>query len=188
MSGLNELKQLTGSLTKFADESGVASKSPTLGKTYNFINETIKKNLPEVKRRVYEKMNQKFAQNIDTFDDLVKAFNKGDPFTRMAQVFGENKDSLRQIVNYYEKKTGQDIMAVVAGRKLAQGRQAAFGLLNPREWIDFLFPPESQARAIIGGKKIISESANRGTSAIGRFLRLGGQRALGAFANVATRE
>ena len=180
LEGLNRLKQLTGQLTKFADEVGRSSKSPTLGKAYNFINETISKNLSPTKRKAYEAMNRNFVSKIELFEDMVKTFNSGDPFQKLAGVFRENADSLRQIVNFYEKKTGKSVLGTVAGRKIGTGREAAFGFLNPRDWVDLLLPPVSQAKVIIGGHKIVSELAPRGTSLLGKFLRLGGQRGLGA--------
>src|SRR3990167_9828027 len=91
---------------------------------------------------------------------MVDAFNSGDPFTKIAGVLGENKDSLRMLLNFYKEKTGQDILSVVAGRKLGAERQAAFGLLNPREWIDLVWSPSSQMRFILAtgqaGEKISS--------------------------------
>lgn len=148
LSGVNKYKQLVGALTKFSDDAGVPSKSPTLGKFYNAVNDEIKTNLPPKFRNRYVNMNSKFADNIEMFDDMVDVFNKGDPFTRMANMFGKNKDSLRQIIDFYEKQSKKNISGVVAGREIGMEKNAAFGLLNPRSWIDFFISPELQGKVI----------------------------------------
>ena len=83
-------------------------------------------------------------------DEMVDAFNSGDPFTRLANSLGKNKDTLRHIVEFYEKRSGQKILPLVAGRELAMEKTAAFGFLNPRSWIDFFISPETQAKAVVG--------------------------------------
>lgn len=147
--GTNTLKQLVGQLTKFPTEAGGTAKSPFLGRFYGFLNEQVKRGLPKDRVALYEQLNKKFTDNIDMFDDTVDAFNRGDVFTRLAQTFSKNKDSLRGILDFYEKKTGEAISPVVAGRALAEERQAAFGFLNPREWIDFFWAPKEQAKFTI---------------------------------------
>lgn len=146
--GVNKLKQLTGRLTKFATEQGGSSKSPFLGRFYNFLDNEIKGNLPKNAAKEYARMNKKFTDNIDLYDDMVDAFNSGDPFKRIAQLFSDNADSLRQIVSFYEKQTGNQISPIVAGRELAELKQAPFGLLNPRSWIDFFLDPSTQAQIV----------------------------------------
>lgn len=148
LSGMNDLKQLIGRLTKFPTESGGTSKSPFLGKAYFQIDETIKKNLPADKRVAYTEMNKKFSENIELFEDMVDAFNSGDPFVKLANALGKNKDSLRQVIEFYEKQSGEKVLPIVAGRELAMEKTAAFGLLNPRSWIDLLISPEKQAKAV----------------------------------------
>jgi hypothetical protein len=148
LSGVTNLKQLVGQLTGFVDEAGRSAKSPTLSAYYGQITEIIKKNLPKASRVAYEEMNKKYTQNIGLYDDMVKAFNSGDPFTRLAGSFGKNKDSLRQIIRFYEEKSGDSLMSVVGGRELALEKQAAFGFLNPRSWIDFFYSPQLQAKTI----------------------------------------
>ncbi len=155
--GLNKLKQLNGLFTRFADEAGIPSKSPTLGSFYHTLNETIKRNLPDNFRKDYIGMNQKFVDNIDIYDDMVDAFNKGDTFTKLANALGKNKDSLRQILEFYEKKTGESPLTVVAARELAAEKKAAFGFLNPRSWIDFFWSPEQQAKAVITSGKVMEK-------------------------------
>ena len=169
LTGMNEFKQLVGKLTRFADEAGIPSKSPTLGKYYHSLDSLIKERLPKKLSEKYIQMNKRFSDTIDLYDDLVDAFNKGDPFTKLSQVFGKNKDSLRMLLDFYEKKTGTDIPAIVAGRELAAERSAAFGLLNPREWIDLIIPPKIQAQAVTGiakgqqlGRRFISEKIRSG--------------------------
>lgn len=152
MSGVNELKQLVGALTKFPAEAGGSSKSPVLGSLYRQLDDTIKANIPKNAKAAYTALNKKFAETIDLYDDMVDAFNKGDPFTKIAGVFGKNRDNLRMLVNFYEQqaKKGGDITGTVAGRELGMEKQGAFGILNPRNWIDFLWSPQSQARTITG--------------------------------------
>lgn len=148
LQGGNELKQLVGQLTKFATEQGGTSKSPFLGKFYNYLDNEIKNSLPATSRKAYSEMNKKFSSSIGLYDDMVDAFNSGDPFTKMAQIFSSNKDTLRQVVGFYEKTTGNKISPIVAGRTLAESKPAAFGFLNPRQWIDFFIDPKTQAKIV----------------------------------------
>lgn len=160
--GMNQLKQLVGKYTKFATEQGGSSKSPFLGKFYNYLDTEIKKSLPKDKAKIYGEMNQKFTNTIGMYNDVVDAFNSGDPFTKIAQTFGANKDTLRQVIDHYEKTTGNKIAPIVAGRTLAQEKNAAFGFLNPRQWVDFLIPPEKQAQAVTKiGKRLTPKSAKK---------------------------
>jgi len=46
------------------------------------------------------------------------------------------------------KTSGEKVLSTVAGRELALEKPAAFGFLNPRQWIDLIFPPEVQARLV----------------------------------------
>ena len=160
LQGIDKFRQLVGVLTKFADDAGKVSKSPILGTYYHKIGGLLKNNLDDTSRKAYEEINSKFSSQIDLYDDMVDAFNSGDPFTRLAGALGDNKDSLRMLLNFYKEKTGQDILAVVSGRKLGAERQAAFGFLNPREWIDLVWSPSSQMRFILAtsraGEKISS--------------------------------
>ena len=148
LNGVNELKQLVGQLTKFATEQGGSSKSPFLGQYYGYLDNSIKEALPSASRKAYTKMNKKFSDSIGLYDDMVDAFNSGDPFTKLSQIFGSNKDTLRQIVYFYEKTTGNKISPIVAGRTLAEAKPAAFGFLNPRQWIDFFVDPKTQASIV----------------------------------------
>lgn len=156
--GTQKLKQLIGEFRKFPTESGGTSKSPVLGQMYHFLGEEVKKGLPKNRIKIYEELNKKFEENINLYDDMVSAFNKGDVFNRLAQAFSKNKDSLRQVIDFYEKKSGQDIMPTIAGRAIGQEKQASFGFLNPREWVDFFVTPKEQARLITTiGKGIMGE-------------------------------
>ena len=79
---------------------------------------------------------------------MVDAFNSGDPFTRIANSLGKNKDSVRGLLEWYEKQSGKPVLPVVAGRELAMEKTAAFGFLNPRSWIDFFISPKIQAKIV----------------------------------------
>lgn|SRR3990167_5483852 len=146
--GVNKLKQLVGALTKFPSEAGGTSKSPFLGKVYHYLDETIKNNLDDSSKQAYSEMNKKFAENIDLYDEMVDAFNSGDPFTKLANSLGKNKDTLRQVLDFYEGQSGEKVLPIVAGRELGMEKNAAFGILNPRSWIDFFISPEVQAKGI----------------------------------------
>lgn len=156
LEGTNELKTIVGRLTKFPTEFGGISKSPFLGRYYHYLDEAIKNSLSKEVRQVYTKLNDKFSKSIGLYDEMVEAFNSGDPFKRIAGAFSDNADVLRQIIEFYEKETGNKISPVVAGRILAQRKQAAFGFLNPRSWIDFFIDPEIQAKIVtkIGRMKL----------------------------------
>src|SRR3990167_4210892 len=154
LKGTNELKQLTQALTRFADEAGVPAKSPTLAKFQNLLNKRIVSRLSPKSSKQYLTINKKFAENIELFDDMADAFNKGDTFARLAGLFGKNKDTLRQVIEFYEKKTGQPISAIVAGRELGMEKTAAFGFLNPRSWIDFFISPQTQTRVVTRTGKV----------------------------------
>ena len=159
--GTVQLKRLVQNLTKFADDSGVPAKSPTLSKFQNEINNLIKSKLPNKDKKAYESINQKFSSNIKMFDDVVDAFNRGDPFTKIAGVFSKNKDKLRQVVNFFEDQTGDSVSSIVAGRELAAEKSAAFGFLNPRSWIDFIFPPRSQAKVVTSLGKVLPKEKRK---------------------------
>jgi len=154
LMGVNKLKQLIGGLTKFADEAGVPSKSPFLGKFYNFIDNSIKSSLPKDAAAKYSVMNKVFSDTIDLFDDTVNAFNKGDPFTKLANALGSNKDSLKRVLEFYDKLSGQNTLATIAGRTLGQEKTAAFGFLNPRSWVDFFISPKLQGQIITRAGKL----------------------------------
>ena len=173
LEGVNKLKQLVGALTKFPTEAGGYSKSPTLGQYYHSLNDLIKNNLPIEGRTIYEELNGKFVNNIDVFDDMVSAFNSGEPFTRLANSLGRNKDAIRQIIQFYETKSGENVLSVVAGRELGAEKNAAFGILNPRSWIDFFWSPQMQGRFITRTGKIVNpieETLKKGYSAYQSFL------------------
>ena len=148
LAGTNKFKQLIGGLTRFADDAGIPSKSPFLGKYYHFVDNSIKNALPKDVSAKYSVINKVFSDHIDTFDDIVDAFNKGDPFTKLAQSLGQNKDSLRRLLEFYDKHTGGGTLATIAGRKIAEERVATFGILNPREWIDIFLSPKLQGKII----------------------------------------
>ena len=93
-------------------------------------------------------LNKNFSSQIELYDDIVDAFNSGDPFTKLANALGKNKDTLRQTLEFYEKKSGKKVLPIVAGRELAMEKTAAFGFLNPRSWIDLLISPKTQAKGI----------------------------------------
>lgn len=172
IEGIHKLKQLIGGLTKFPTEAGGSSKSPVLGEFYHYLNQTVAKTLPKAEKKAYLEANKKFSEMIDLFDDIVDAFNKGDPFTRIAQVFGKNKDSLRMLLDFYTKKTGVDIPAIAAGRELAMERSTAFGWLNPKEWVDLILSPQTQASMVVGIGKM--------QQSLGRFIPPQLQRIIGA--------
>ena len=146
--GVHKLKQLIGQLTKFPTEVGGRAKSPMLGRMYGYLDEQVKAGLAKDRIAMYEELNSKFSNNIEYFDDLVDAFNSGDPFTRIANSLGKNKDSVRGLLEWYEKQSGKPVLPVVAGRELAMEKTAAFGFLNPRSWIDFFISPKIQAKIV----------------------------------------
>lgn len=149
VTGTNQLKQIVGSLAKFADDAGVMAKSPTLSSYYGKLVEQIKTALPANSRKAFEDINKKYSSNIDLYDDMVAAFNSGDPFTKMAGMFGKNKDSLRQTIQFFESQAGSPAVSpTVAGRELAMEKSAAFGFLNPRSWIDFFISPQLQGQVV----------------------------------------
>ena len=148
VKGVNEFKQIVGSFTGFADELGRPAKSSVLSSYYGKVDGTIKNTLPDNLRTAYTAMNKRYTDNIGLFDDMVNAFSGKDPFTKIAGVFGKNKDNLRQVLNFYEEKSGDSLMAVVGGREMALEKSAAFGFLNPRSWIDFFYSPELQAKTV----------------------------------------
>ena len=155
VSSLDDFKHHIGKLTKFAQEAGGSSKSPVLGTFYHRIDEIIKSKLPTNLKLEYTNLNKKFSESISLMDDMVDAFNSGDPFTKLAGALGKNKDSIRQVVDFYEKKAKDNILAVVAGRELAMEKTAAFGFLNPRSWIDYFISPKVQGKIITNvGSKI----------------------------------
>ena len=150
LAGLNKLKQLVGKLTRFPSEAGGVSKSPVLGKFYNNLDNLIKENLPEESKIAYTEMNKNFTESIELYEDIIDAFNSGDPFVKLSNAFSKNKDTLRQVLEFYEKESGEKVLPIVAGRELAAERKAAFGFLNPRSWIDLLISPEIQAKVVTG--------------------------------------
>jgi len=154
VGGVNKYKQLVGELTGFFDEGGKAAKSQFLSNMYGNVAEVVKKEVPKGKLAAYEAMNQKFSQNIGLYDDMVTAFNSGDPFQRMAGLFGKNKDALRQTVDFFESQAGKTISPVVGGREIGLHKQAAFGFLNPRSWIDFFIEPSMQGKVVTGSGRI----------------------------------
>lgn len=171
LNGVNQLKQLVGGLTKFADDAGIPSKSPFLGRFYNSLDNTIKNNLPKDAAAKYSVMNKKFSDTIDLFDDMVDAFNKGDPFTRLANSLGENKDTLRKVLEFYDSMTGTGTKAIIAGRTIGQEKNAAFGILNPRSWIDFFISPKLQGSIITRTAKISNPIAGTAKSAYDSYSR-----------------
>jgi len=153
-SGLNKLKQFVGELAKFAPEAGGSAKSATLGRFYHNIDTVIQNSLSKTDRAVYIKLNKNFSNNIGFFDDLIDVFQKGDPFTKLTGAIGDSKDTLRQILEFYQNKTGIDVLATVGGRAIAAEKPAAFGLMNPRSWIDFFYSPEMQLKTVTGAGRI----------------------------------
>ncbi len=158
IDSLDEYKRLVGQLTKFAAESGGSSKSPFLGRLHHEINEIIATKLPATLSKEYRALSKSFSENIDLYEDIVKAFNSGDPFTKLSGALGKNRDSLRQVLEFFEKQGGKDILPIVAGRELGLEKTAAFGFLNPRSWVDFFISPKLQGRIITN----IGEKLNKG--------------------------
>lgn len=152
LTGVIKLKQLIGALTKFEKEGGGSSKSPVLGSLYHRIDEEIRKTLPEKARKSYDIMNANYSKHIDTFDDLVDAFTRGkDPFSRIANVLGKNKDSLQQLMKFLEEKTGLSVEGTVAGRELAlsKNNELPLGPVDPRRWVEFVLQGTQLKKRII---------------------------------------
>lgn len=150
---LNSIKQMVGEAAGFVERSGKA-KVPVLGRLYHDLDDIIKFRLPIDLSKRYGMLNEVFSANIKLYSDMVKAFNSTDPFTKLAGVFRENADKLRQMVTLYEEKTGKSILPQIAGRAISGEREAAFGLLNPREWIDIVWSPRGQALFVSGVGKV----------------------------------
>ncbi len=147
-SGVDDLKHTIGANANFADVTGRPAKSAFLGSYYKTLNDTIKRNLPDKVSQAYAEMNDVFANNIGTYNDMVRAFNSGDPFTRLANVLGKNKDTLRKLIEYYDSRTGSAVLPTVAGRQIAMEESAPFGIANPQFWVDMLWSPKTQARFV----------------------------------------
>jgi hypothetical protein len=150
--GLIELKQLVGKFAKFPIEGGGTSKSPTIGRYYKYIDELIRTRLPISERSKYNELNKVFSEQINTYDEMIDAFGSGEPFTRMANLFSKNKDRLRQLVNFYEKKSGQKIAPIVATREMAEG--GATSWLNIKAFVDSIVPPKLRTQVTAGAGKI----------------------------------
>lgn len=150
LGNIDDYKQFVGRLRNFATEAGVPSKSPFLGELYREIDNIIATNqkIPKELRLAYKELNKNFSNEIELYDDVISAFNSGDPFTRLAGALGKNRDTLRRTLEFYEQKTGQSVLPIVAGRELGLEKTAAFGFLNPRSWIDFFISPQVQGKAI----------------------------------------
>ena len=144
---LNSAKQTIGEAAGFV-ERGLGSRVPVLGRLYHELDDIIKIRLPTNLSRQYAELNEVFTTNIRMYNELVKVFHSTDPFTKLAGVLRENADKLRQLLQFYEQRTGKSIIPQIAGRAIAGEREAAFGLLNPREWIDIVFSPRLQARGV----------------------------------------
>ena len=155
--GVHELKQLVGKLTKFPTEAGGTSKSPFLGQFYDYLDNIVKGTLPQDRATVYGTLNKTFHENISLYDGMVKAFNSGDPFARLAQLFNENKYPLQQLIKFYEQATGEAVYAVAAGRKLAMERTSG-GLLGTglgfRNFIDAIWSPAAQGATVTRAGKM----------------------------------
>ena len=147
LTELNSAKQAVGEATGFV-ERGVSSKVPILGRFYHELDDMIRTRLPQDVSKQYSQLNEVFSKNIKFYNELVKVFNSSDPFTKLAGVLRENADNLRRLLQFYEEKTGKSIISQIAGRAIAGEREAAFGLLNPREWIDIVISPKVQAKGI----------------------------------------
>lgn len=150
LNGVIKLKQQIGALTKFANEGGGTSKSPVLGQMYHFIDEQIRSTLPKTARTKYDALNGNYSKMIDVFDDMVDAFNAGkDPFRKIAGMFSKNNIKLREILKYYEEKTGISVSGTVAGRELLQSpTQSSLEVLKPSFWFNLLIPQNLQGKMI----------------------------------------
>lgn len=149
IDSLDEYKQLVGKLTRFSSEGNVPSKSPFLGRLYNELNDIAYERLPKDVADKYRGLNKQFSENIELYDDMVDVFNSGDPFTKLANSLSKNKDTIRQVLDFYEQKSGKSVLPIVAGRELAMEKTAAFGFLNPRSWVDFFISPKLQGKIIL---------------------------------------
>lgn len=149
LNGMIKLKQQIGALTKFPSEYGGASKSPVLGQMYHFIDEQIRQTLPKSARAKYDSLNGNYSKMINTFDDIVDAFNDKNAFARIANIFSKNRDELREIIKYYEQKTGISVSGTVAGRELGMGgTNTPAGIWNPSFWVNMLIDPKIQGKLI----------------------------------------
>jgi hypothetical protein len=152
LSSLDDYKQLVGKLARFPQEGGGSSKSPALGRLYYQLNDIAATKLPKDIATQYIKANNDYSKNIELYDDMVDAFNSGDPFSRLAGTLSKNKDTLRQVIEFYETKSGKQILPIVAGRELGLNKMTstgAFSWISPRSWIDFFISPKKQGEIIL---------------------------------------
>lgn len=163
---LYKLKQAVGQNAKFPKVPGVASKNPVLGSFYHYLNEFIKAKVPKNVATKYNNLNEIFTDHIRIYDQLVEAFNKGDPFKKVASVFAENNDTIRRLMQFYEEATGEKIMGAVAGRAIASEKQASF-FLNPRAIIDLIISPKAQAKGVTISGRIGQRVSKYGGSILG---------------------
>jgi len=148
LNSIVDIKQVIGEAAGFP-KAGGTSKIPALGRLYHQLDNMIKAKLPTNLAKQYGELNEAFSGNIKNYSDLAKAFNSADPFSKVAGVFANNKDSLRRLMIFYEQKTGQKITTVLAGRNIATERGSIpFGILNPRSWIDIVISPSMQAKGV----------------------------------------
>ena len=172
LNGMIKLKQQIGALTKFAREGGGESKSPVLGQMYHFIDQQIRQTLPKTARAKYDAINGNYSKMIDVFDDMVDAFNAGkNPYGKIAGMFSKNNIKLREILKYYEEKTGISISGTVAGRELGeQSTQSAIEILKPSFWFNLLVPKSVQGKLItIPGRvneKIVQPVVDKAVDAV----------------------
>ena len=171
--GLIEFKRLVGKFIKFPKEGGGVSKSPILGQYYHFIDSLIKERVPKNISKAYSLADKTFSEKIALYDDIVDAFNSGDPFKRLAGLFSKNQDTLRELIKFFEAQSGKKVFPVVATREMSlPGTQAIF---NPRTYVDWLVSPKIQTilnilagkayRSIpIAGKKMIEQGIIQSTT------------------------
>ncbi|MCP3684579.1 MAG: hypothetical protein GY861_18080 [bacterium] len=152
---LDDFKQFVNGLVNWKTTIG-AKKSSALLKRFGYqLDETITSKLPKDISKQYSVLNENFSKTIRMYNDFVNAFEKGDPFKRVAGVFGQNNATIRELMTKYEALTGEKVFSTVAGRAIGMEKAAPFGFLNPRSWIDLLVSPQTQGRIIAKtGEKI----------------------------------
>lgn len=168
VGGIRKLRQVVGEYTSFPDVYGKPAKSPFLSQYYHSLNDKISSSLPKDHADVFKEMNKFVTSYSDSYDNLVKAFNSGDPFSKLASALSKNKDTLRQTLKLYEKVSGKKIFPLLAAREISAVKPAQF-FLNPRAIIDAFISPRVQLGGIIKAGQISELAGKVGTSLYKKF-------------------
>ena len=176
-SGTRELRQLVGNYTSFPDVYGMPAKSTILSRFYHGLNDKIASSLPKDYADLFREINKAVSSKGDLYDDMVKAFNSGDPFTTLANSLSRNKDTLRQALELFTRESGKQVLPLVAAREVAAIKPAQF-FLNPRAIIDAFYTPKAQLKTIITLGRISNLIENVGGSLYKKYQSMLGVKAI----------